>query len=45
MSNHDWFYDQGSPDPYEEEPEECSSCGRAYCVCDEAYENYKEGKE
>lgn len=42
MSNQDWFYEQGSPDPYEEEPEVCSSCEYTNCQCDAANDYYKD---
>lgn len=48
MSNPDWYYDQGSPDPYEEEEEEeldiCGSCGYTNCQCDAAYDDWKDNR-
>ena len=38
----DWYYDQGSPDPNEEEPEVCSGCDYSNCQCDAAWEEEKE---
>ncbi len=44
ITNEDWFYDQGSPEPEEEldEDEEviepCNYCGYLPCACDEPYE-------
>jgi hypothetical protein len=46
MSNPDWYYDQGSPDPYDSEDEEeldiCGSCGYTNCQCDAADDYYRD---
>lgn len=38
MSNPDWYYDQGSPAPEEEQPDVCSSCEYSNCQCDAAWD-------
>lgn len=45
MSNPDWYYDQGSPDPYDSEEEEldiCGSCGYTNCQCDAASDYHRD---
>lgn len=44
MSNPDWYYDQGSPDPDEEEPDICSSCGYYPCACDMMYDDWRDNQ-
>lgn len=44
INDHDWYYDQGAPEPEEELDEdeevisECGSCGYYQCQCDAAWE-------
>lgn len=39
MSNPDWFYEQGSPDPYTDDaPLACDECGYTNCQCDAAHD-------
>lgn len=35
----DWYYEQGAPDPYEEEEQDiCTECEYRDCQCDAAHD-------
>lgn len=42
MTDPDWYYEQGAPDPEDEELDVCGGCDYRNCQCDAAHDYYQD---